>query len=313
MKKGKRNIKSKTETNEAGNETVDHDFPSKLQHHSGEILKIATVNVNSISAAFKKGFLQYVQSDYPDIICIQETKLHENSPKTCDSYIIDGYEAYFCNCEHKKGYAGTGIYTKIKPISVRHGFDEPDGRVILMEFDKFYLVNIYGPNIGMAFSNGDYISNVWGPKIIDLMKSLVNDKIPILCGDFNIGTSALDLYDQNLYKKIMSKTKGIKNWLSELLDEGFSDVFRHLYPNKQQFTYFSTRSKMKEKGRGLRLDYFVVPSTIVDSENKTVVDVKILNGDFSDHVPSVLYLQKDVMLTENDQPITETKATIIKQ
>lgn len=307
MKKSKKASKNKND-----GEQVVSDTSSKQQDSSEDVFKIATVNLNSISSAFRKGFSQYVSNIQSDIFCVQETKLHENSAKGVDNYIIDGYESYFINCEQKKGYSGIGIYTKIKPISVRHGFDEPEGRIMVMEFDKFYLVNVYGPNIGMKFDKGDYISNVWGPKIVDLMTNLSKTKTVILCGDLNIGTSHLDVYDMNLYNKIMSKVKEMNNWLIDLLHNGFSDVFRSLYPEKQQFTYFSSRSKMKEKGKGLRLDYFIMPSSLVNSENKLVLDCMILNGDFSDHVPSILYLKKNEILTNKDKKIDETKSFIVK-
>ena len=172
-----------------------------------------SIGRNAFSFSKISSFSQYVNNIHPDIFCVQETKLHSNSPKGIESYTIDGYESYFCNCEGKKGYSGISIYTKIKPISVYHGFEEPEGRIMVMEFDHFYLVNAYGPNIGMKFNKGEYISKFCGPKIIELMQNLSKTKVTIVCGDFNIGTSHLDVYDMNLYKKIMSKTKGLNNWL----------------------------------------------------------------------------------------------------
>lgn len=283
---------------------------SNKEYNDDDVLKIATINVNSIAAASKKGFVEYIEQSKPDIFCIQETKLHKNSSPGFASYIYNGYYGYFYNSEQHKGYAGTAIYTRIKPISVRPAFNDLEGRVILMEFSKFYVLNAYVPNAGQTLDRLDYKINVWTPKLNSVINELSQTKPVILCGDLNVAHQPIDVYNTKGKEKVAGYTPQERKWLDDFINEGYTDVFRHLYPSKQQFTFFSYRFNMKPKGFGWRLDYFIAPTKAVE-ELDFLVDCTIFNTEFSDHIPSTLVLKRDAILTDADKPIEESGVMVL--
>lgn len=297
------------EDNEKPNEEENQEQPQSNKDTVKDILKIVTVNVGSIKAANTKGFLDYVKNENADIICIQETKLHESSSPGFDSYVIDGYYGYFYNSEGKKGYAGTCIYTKIKPISVKPAFKDDEGRVILIEYSNFYVINAYVPNAGQKLERLDYKVKTWNPKMKELMDELKDTKLTILCGDLNVAHQPIDVYDTKGKEKVAGYTPQERKSFDEFLKDGYTDVFRNLYPKKQQFSFFSYRFQMKQKGHGWRLDYFVIPTKYVDTN--AIVDCTILSTNFSDHSPCVLTLDREKALTDSDVPIEEKGVEVL--
>lgn len=289
------------------NEKIEAD--SKPTFDIDKVVKIVTVNAGSLPAACKKGFMDYVKYEDADIICVQETKLHSKSPTGFDNYIIDGYYGYFFNSEQKKGYSGTCIYTKIQPISIKPGFNDSEGRIILIEYSNFYLINTYVPNAGMKLERLDYKINTWNPKLKNLMDELCKKKTTILCGDLNVAHQPIDIFDTKGKEKCAGYTPEERKWFDDFLKSGYTDIFRHLYPKKQQFSFFSYRFNMKAKNHGWRLDYFVMPTNTID--NDSIVDCLILNTNFSDHSPCVLILNKDKVLSEGDVPVKEPGITVL--
>ena len=274
-----------------------------------ETLKIITCNVASLASAWNKGFLDYVNYDKPDIICIQETKLHKGSKTPIQNFILNEYFGYFYNSEEKKGYAGTAIYTKIKPISVQPGFKDNEGRVIQMEFTNFYLVNSYVPMAGMKLERKDYKVNTWNPKIGNLLNELCKTKPAVWCGDLNVAHMPIDIYDTKGKDKVAGYTPEERKWFDDFLKQGYIDVFRYMYPDKQQFSFYSYRFNAKAKNHGWRLDYFVMPKYAID--DNLAVNCSILSTNFSDHSPVVLLLNREKVLTENDKPVEESGIQIL--
>ncbi|OHT00257.1 exodeoxyribonuclease III family protein [Tritrichomonas foetus] len=300
---------NQNESLENENDPKKTNIDTKTVEIAGDVLKIITCNVASLASAWNKGFYDYIQVDSPDIICIQETKLHAQSKTPFTNFILDGYYGYFLNSEEKKGYAGTAIYTKLKPLSVKPGFKDSEGRVIQMEFSKFFLVNSYVPMAGMKLERKSYKVETWNPKIGNLIEELSKTKPTVWCGDLNVAHMPIDIYDTKGKDKVAGYTPEERKWFDDFLKKGFVDVFRHLYPDKQQFSFYSYRFDMKAKNRGWRLDYFIVPQAAIDE--KLPVDCSILSTDFSDHSPVVLLLDKEKVVTDEDLPVTEPGITIL--
>lgn len=255
-------------------------------------LKIVSANAASLRAAWKKGFPEFVQKSNPDILCIQETKLHENCEPNIGSFIIEGYQGYFFNCE-RPGLHGTAIYTKIKPVSVNISFPDDEGRCITMEFTDFYLVNTYVPNAGMKLERLKYKIETWNPRIKAHLDELSKKKTTIWTGDLNVAHEPIDIFDTKGKDKVAGYTPEERKWFHEFLESGYTDVFRNLYPEKKEFTYYSYRFNAKALGRGWRVDYFVIDNAHYNKEN--IVDCAMESCEFSDHVPHSLLLKRSIL------------------
>ena len=220
-------------------------------------MKLISWNVNGIRACKNKGFDDFFKSVNADIFCIQETKCQEGQV----DLNIDGYYTYM-NSAEKKGYSGTAIFTKIKPISVKYGIgiDEHDkeGRVITLEFDKFYMVNIYTPNSKRELERLDY-RQIWEDEIRKYLLKL-NDKKPvIMCGDLNVAHEEIDLKNPKSNRGNAGFTDEERNKMTKLLDAGFIDTFRYLYPKKEDaYSWWSYMGHAREKNIGWRIDYYQI-------------------------------------------------------
>ncbi|OAS88468.1 MULTISPECIES: exodeoxyribonuclease III [Metabacillus] len=244
-------------------------------------MKIVSWNVNGIRACVRKGFLDYFNEINADIFCIQESKLQEGQI----SLELEGYHQYW-NYALKKGYSGTAIFTKHKPISVSYGVgqadDEPEGRIITLEFEEFYLINVYTPNSKRDLERLDYRLQ-WEDEIRHYLIELEQIKPVILCGDLNVAHEEIDLKNPKSNKGNSGFTLEERGKMTNLLAEGFVDSFRYFYPEKQDvYTWWSYMSKVRERNIGWRIDYFIVSKRIAEQLIDSQVHSDILG---SDHCP----------------------------
>jgi len=243
-------------------------------------MKIISWNVNGIRAVHKKGFEESVKKMNPDILCLQEIKIHEKYPT------LEGYEDYW-NFADKKGYSGTAIFTKIKPLKVTYDLPEHkgEGRIIIAEFEKFYLIDSYSPNSGPELARLDY-KQKFDKDLLKYMKNLEKTKPVILCGDLNIAHKEIDLKNPQSNKTTKTKpgnagfTDEERSDMDKFIEEGFIDSFRYLYPDKVKYSWWSYRFNSRANNSGWRIDYFLV------SKNLKLNDAFILNEIYgSDHCP----------------------------
>ncbi len=243
-------------------------------------MKLITWNVNGLRAARKKGFDDFFKDRSADIFAIQETKMQEDQ-KEFD--FKDFHE--FWNCADKKGYSGTLIYTKKQPLHVSYGIDgklyNDEGRIITLEYDGFFFVNVYVPNAKPELERLDYRME-FEDNFRDYLRRLDLLKPVILCGDLNVAHKEIDLKNPQANQKNPGFTIEERTKFQALLDVGFIDTFRYLYPDTIKYTWWSYRFNARANNAGWRIDYFVVSNRIKEQ----VIDVKILNDIHgSDHCP----------------------------
>ncbi|MDQ0227471.1 exodeoxyribonuclease-3 [Metabacillus niabensis] len=247
-------------------------------------MKLVSWNVNGIRACVRKGFLDYFHEVDADFFCIQESKLQEGQI----DLELKGYYQYW-NYALRKGYSGTAIFTKHKPLSVSYGVGdletEEEGRIITLEYNNFYLATVYTPNSKRDLARlGERLE--WEDKIREYLVELDSKKPVILCGDLNVAHEEIDLKNPRSNQGNSGFTVEERQKMTKLLDAGFVDSFRYLYPDKEDiYTWWSYMSKVRERNIGWRIDYFIVSKklaqNIIDSEvHSTVMG--------SDHCPVLL-------------------------
>lgn len=250
-------------------------------------MKLISWNVNGIRACVNKGFKDFFNKIDADIFCIQETKCQKDQI----DLEFDGYTSFW-NSAEKKGYSGTAIFTKQKPITVKYGIGIPEhdkeGRVITLEFESFYMVNIYTPNSKRELERLDY-RQIWEDEIRKYLLNLNKTKPVIMCGDLNVAHKEIDLKNPKTNKGNAGFTDEERNKLSELLDAGFTDSFRQLYPDKEnEYSWWSYMGHAREKNIGWRIDYFIVSNNIANK----IFDASIHQDIFgSDHCPVELDIE----------------------
>ncbi|PKF86379.1 exodeoxyribonuclease III [Bacillus sp. BA3] len=247
-------------------------------------MKLVSWNVNGIRACVKKGFLDYFKDVDADIFCLQETKLQEGQI----TLELEGYHQYW-NYALKKGYSGTAIFTKEKPLSVKYGIgeldEEPEGRIITLEFENFYMVNVYTPNAKRDLSRLDYRLE-WENRMIDYLSELDLVKPVIFCGDLNVAHREIDLKNPKSNIGNSGFTNEERGKMTELLDAGFIDTFRHFYPDQEgAYSWWSYMAKVRERNIGWRIDYFIVSKRLADSLIDANIHCDVMG---SDHCPVVL-------------------------
>ncbi len=247
-------------------------------------MKIVSWNVNGLRACVKKGFLEYFNEVNADMFCIQETKLQEGQI----NLDLEGYDQYW-NYAVKKGYSGTAIFTKKKPLCVKYGMGieehQQEGRVITLEYEDFYLVNVYTPNSQRELARLSYRMS-WEDAFKEYIKKLDCEKPVILCGDLNVAHKEIDLKNPKTNRKNAGFTDEERNKMTELLNDGFIDAFRYFYPDKEEaYTWWSYMRKAREKNVGWRIDYFVVSERFKETLKDSYIHSHILG---SDHCPVVL-------------------------
>lgn len=243
-------------------------------------MKFVTWNVNGLRAARKKGFDDFFETVNADIFAIQETKMQEDQK----DFTFDGYFEYW-NSADKKGYSGTLIYTKKEPLKVVYGIDglgyNDEGRVITLEYDNFYFVNTYVPNAQPELARLGYRME-FEDNFRDYLVRLDMIKPVILCGDLNVAHTEIDLKNPKSNEKNPGFTIEERTKFQMLLDAGFTDSFRYLYPEAIKYTWWSYRFNARANNAGWRIDYFVVSNKI----NQMIKEVKLLNDIHgSDHCP----------------------------
>ncbi|XQY90139.1 exodeoxyribonuclease III [Metabacillus sp. HB246100] len=251
-------------------------------------MRFVSWNVNGIRACVKKGFLDYFHEVDADIFCIQESKLQEGQIQL----ELEGYEQYW-NYAERKGYSGTAIFTKIKPLSVSYGVGdldtEAEGRIITLEFESFYFITMYTPNSKRDLARLDERLE-WEDTIRTYLLQLERVKPVILCGDLNVAHQEIDLKNPKSNRGNSGFTAEEREKMTKLLDAGFVDSFRYKYPEKTDaFTWWSYMSKVRERNIGWRIDYFIVSSSLADKIGDAQIHSEVLG---SDHCPIMLELEQ---------------------
>lgn len=247
-------------------------------------MKLVSWNVNGLRACIGKGFLEYFREIDADIFCVQEIKLQAGQIEL----ELAEYEHYW-NYAVKKGYSGTAIFSKHKPLAVTNGIGIEEhgreGRVITLEFDKFYLVNVYTPNSKRELARLDY-RMIWEDVFRNYLQELNTLKPVILCGDLNVAHQEIDLKNHRANRKHAGFTDEERGKMTELLASGFIDTFRHFYPEqKDAYTWWSYIRKARSRNSGWRIDYFIVSESLKDSIQDSQIHAQIMG---SDHCPIVL-------------------------
>ena len=249
-------------------------------------MKLISWNVNGLRACVGKGFFEFVAAEQPDMLCLQETKLQpEQAPP------VEGYWDYW-NSADKKGYSGTALFSRTEPLAVTYGLgiDEHDheGRVITAEYPDFYLVTVYVPNSQDGLKRLDY-RMVWEDAFRAYVQALDRKKPVIICGDMNVAHEEIDLKNPKTNRKNAGFTDQERTKMTELLDAGFVDTFRHFYPDTQGvYSWWSYRFQARQKNAGWRIDYFLVSKRLIDR----VKDARILTDVWgSDHCPVVIEIE----------------------
>ena len=243
-------------------------------------MKFISWNVNGFRACLNKGFEEFFKSEDADFFCIQETKMQPGQAE----FNTPGYYQYWYSAE-KKGYSGTAIFTKHEPMSVTYGLgiDEHDheGRAITLEYEKFYLLCVYTPNSQRELTRLDYRMN-WEDALREYMQKLDSRKPVIYCGDLNVAHQEIDLKNPKTNHQSAGFTDEERNKFTELLNAGFTDSFRYLYPDKIEYSWWSYMFHAREKNVGWRIDYFVVSNRLAESLKESRIYTEIMG---SDHCP----------------------------
>lgn len=243
-------------------------------------MKFISWNVNGFRACLNKGFEEFFGNEDADFFCIQETKMQ---PDQAD-FKPDGYYQYWYSAE-KKGYSGTAIFAKHEPLSVWYGLDidkhDHEGRAITLEYENFYLLCVYTPNSQRELARLDYRQE-WEDDLREYIKSLDSTKPVIYCGDLNVAHEEIDLKNPKTNHHSAGFTDEERNKFTELLNSGFSDTFRTLYPEKVEYSWWSYMFHAREKNVGWRIDYFVVSDRIMPKVKDSKIYTQIMG---SDHCP----------------------------
>ena len=249
-------------------------------------LKFISWNVNGLRAVVGKNFLEAFSSLDADFFSLQETKLQEGQI----DLQIPGYYSYW-NYAEKKGYSGTAILTRHKPLGVSYGLGieehDKEGRVITLEYEKFYLVNAYVPNSQDELKRLDYRMK-WEDDLRSYLMDLSKKKSVVYCGDLNVAHKEIDLKNPKTNRMNPGFTDEEREKMTALLSSGFTDTFRYLYPDKENiYSWWSYRFRAREKNTGWRIDYFIVSDDLKDKVKEAGIHTEILG---SDHCPVSLVL-----------------------
>ena len=249
-------------------------------------MKLISWNVNGIRACVGKGFLDYFKEADADVFCIQETKMQAGQLELD----LEGYEQYW-NYAQRKGYSGTAIFTKKKPLSVSYGIGieehDTEGRVITLEFEDFYMITFYTPNSQNELARLDYRME-WEDAFLSYLKKLEENKPVIICGDLNVAHQEIDLKNPKTNRKNAGFTDEERSKFQTLLDNGFIDTFRYFYPDQTGiYSWWSYRFQARAKNAGWRIDYFLVSDSLKDRLTDAKIHTDVMG---SDHCPVELVL-----------------------
>lgn len=244
-------------------------------------MKLVSWNVNGLRACLNKGFIDFFTQIDADIFCVQETKMQEGQV----DIELAGYEKYW-NYAIKKGYSGTAVFTRLKPLSVAYGMNnaehDQEGRLITLEFEEFFLVNVYTPNSQRDLLRLDYRMK-WEDAFREYLQQLDKTKPVIVCGDINVAHQEIDLKNPKTNKRNAGFTDEERGKFTELLQGGFTDSFRYLYPDKENaYTWWSYMMGARSRNIGWRIDYFLISNRLKEQVKEAVIYPEIMG---SDHCP----------------------------
>lgn len=243
-------------------------------------MKLVSWNVAGFRACLNKGFDDFFKEVNADVFALQESKVLKDQ----FSYLPEGYDMYL-NPAEKKGYSGTLIYSRIKPISVKYGLGieehDHEGRVITLEFKDFYFVTEYVPNVKRDLSRLNY-RMTWEDDLRKYLKKLEELKPVVLCGDLNVAHNEIDIKNAKANIGNAGFTYEERSKFTELLDSGFIDTFRYYNPEKVKYSWWSYMGKAREKNIGWRIDYFITSKNIIDKVSNTIIYDEVMG---SDHCP----------------------------
>ena len=251
-------------------------------------MKLISWNVNGIRAVLQKGFVDFVKAESPDIICIQETKAN---PDQVDKLLVD-YPYHYWNTAAKKGYSGTAVFSRYKPLNVIYGINnalhDSEGRTVCLEFPNYHLVNAYFPNSQRGLTRLSY-RQTWDKDFLSFVKKLEEKKPVVLCGDLNVAHTDKDLANpKSNYNKNPGFTQAEIDGLNNLLNSGFIDTFRMFNKEPRNYTWWSYMFNARAKNIGWRIDYFCASNVLKDKIKESVI-LKEVKG--SDHCPVRLILK----------------------
>ena len=250
-------------------------------------MKLISWNVNGIRACLGKGFMEYFEQVDADIFCIQESKVQEGQV----TLELNGYHQYW-NYAEKKGYSGTALFTKKKPITVSYGIGieehDHEGRVITAEYEEFYVVTVYTPNSQDGLKRLDYRME-WEDAFLRYLKELEKKKPVIFCGDLNVAHKEIDLKNPKTNRKNAGFSDEERAKMSALQEAGFIDTFRYFYPDLEGvYSWWSYRFSARAKNAGWRIDYFLVSKQLKDRLLGASIHTEVLG---SDHCPVELTIE----------------------
>jgi len=252
-------------------------------------MKLVSWNVNGVRAVLKKGFLDYMAKVDADVICLQETKAHPGD--VAHVAWVTGYTPHWYSAV-KKGYSGTVIFTRIKPLSVANGIGLPghddEGRVITAEFADYYLVNVYQPNSQRGLTRLKYRTAEWDPAFLKYLKKLEKKKPVVFCGDLNVAHTEIDLTNPRTNRRNAGFTDEERANFTTLLGKGFVDTFREFEKGPGHYTWWSQMMNCRARNIGWRVDYFVVSAALTPRLKRAWISPGVLG---SDHCPVGLELK----------------------
>jgi exodeoxyribonuclease III len=244
-------------------------------------MKLISWNVNGIRACVKNGFMDFFERENADIFCLQETKIQEEQIP----FQIEGYYQYW-NFAQKKGYSGTAIFSKVKPLNVVNGIGkeehDQEGRVITLEFETLYIVTVYTPNSQRELARLEYRMK-WEDDFLSYIRNLEQMKPVIFCGDLNVAHNEIDLKNPSSNRKNAGFSEEERNKFTEVINNGFVDTFRYFYPDKTEaYTWWSYMFNARAKNAGWRIDYFCVSESLKSQLKNAFIYNDVLG---SDHCP----------------------------
>ena len=269
-------------------------FP-KFPEDENKLIKIIHWNINGLRPLLRRKELDnLIKEEDPDIICFNETKIDNELIEKLNlrNLYYKIYKSFWYCPDEKKGYSGTAILTKYEPISVNYGINidkhDREGRVLTIEYDKFYLISCYTPNSGLELKRLDYRIEEWDKDFFKYINSLRNKKDIILAGDLNVAKDELDVHEIKGQERTAGFTKKERDSFNTFLEMGYIDTFRKLHPKEKKFSFFSKMGSYKEQNKGWRVDYFIINenSKYIIIEQSDMLDKN--KYDSSDHIPIVL-------------------------
>ena len=250
------------------------------------MMKFISWNVNGLRACVGKEFEKQFKQLDADFFCLQETKMQQGQL----DLQFEGYESYW-NYAEKKGYSGTAIYTKHKPLSVSYGMGvdahDHEGRIITLEYESFFLVTVYTPNSQDELRRLDY-RMTWEEDFHQFLKSLDAKKPVVVCGDMNVAHQEIDLKNPKSNRRNAGFTDEEREKMTRLLEDGFTDTFRYMHPDTITYSWWSYRFRAREKNAGWRIDYFLISDRLRENISQAEILTDYMG---SDHCPIKLDLQ----------------------